>query len=514
MAISYGKEKALDRYRGSRFAETWGRYKLGMISALLGLAACSKPVIAPLPDPPAPMNREFRAAWIATVDNIDWPSRPGLPTERAQHDLLVILDRAKSLGLNAVVLQVRPQADAFYFSEIEPWSEYLTGQQGRKPNPYWDPLAFAIEEAHKRGLELHAWFNPYRAWHPAAKGTKAANYIGNTAPEIVKTYGTYEWMDPAEPAVQERSLKVMLDVVKRYDLDGVHIDDYFYPYKVRDAKGQNVDFPDSRSWSRYKASPQNLLSRGDWRRKHVDDFIERLYKAIKDEKIWVKFGISPFGIYRPGVPDGIKAGVDQYADLYADARKWLREGWVDYYTPQLYWPVNQTPQAYPVLLKWWVGENVKERHIWPGNYTGRTDPGNGNWKSQEVVDQIEHTRKAGAGGNVHFSMKSLMRNWNGISDALKSGPYATPALVPASPWLDKDAPEAPVAEAASRDSVSWKPGGEVVRFYAVHGFVNGSWKLMRVGSDNSISPGAYSHLSITPIDRVGNAGTSWVVEIP
>jgi len=486
-----------------------------MISSLFLAAACApQPVPVDLPPPLGEMMREFRAAWVATVDNIDWPSRPGLPTEMAKRDLTVILDRAKALGLNAIVFQVRPHADAFYESSIEPWSEYLTGKQGQRPNPYWDPLAFIVEESHRRGLELHAWFNPYRAWHPAAKGSKANNYIGNTDPEIVKAYGKYEWMDPAEPAVQDRAYKVMLDVVKRYDIDGVHIDDYFYPYQVRDAKGQVVDFPDSRSWSRYKGGASaNLLSRGDWRRNHVDNFIERLYKGIKTEKQWVKFGISPFGIYRPNTPAGIKAGVDQYADLYADARKWLREGWVDYYTPQLYWPISQTPQAYPVLLKWWVGENIKARHMWPGNYTGRTDPNNGNWKSKEVVDQIEETRKGGAGGNVHFSMKSLMRNWNGVADALRTGPYAVPALVPASTWLDDTAPNAPIAETVSAAMCTWKPVDEPVRFYAVHGRFGESWRLLGVSSEASISPKGATALSVTPIDRVGNAGTPLIVEI-
>lgn len=483
-----------------------------MLSAIAAAMCC-----APAPDTlkvvtvsPPELPREFRAVWVATVDNIDWPSVRGLSTEKAQAELRAIFDRAKKVGLNAIIFQVRPHADAMYASDIEPWSEYLTGKQGKAPDPYWDPLQFAIDEAHLRGMELHAWVNPYRAWHPAAKGSKAPNYIGNTEPAIVKEYGKYEWMDPSEPEVQDRTYKVMIDIVKRYDLDGIHIDDYFYPYKVKDDKGKDVDFPDSRSWGRYKAS-SGLLSRGDWRRKSVDDFIQRVYSGIKAEKTWVKFGISPFGIYRPNVPEGIKAGVDQYADLYADARKWLREGWLDYFTPQLYWPISQTPQSYPVLLKWWLSQNVKERHMWPGNYTGRTDPGNGNWKSDEVVNQIGVTRKLGAGGNVHFSMKCFMRNWNGITDSLVSGPYAGQALIPASPWLDKEPPATPVADATKPSDkgleVSWKQEGEPVRFYLVQAQRAGKWRTVAVGSSTSVVvPLDDEMLSITPIDRAGNVG--------
>lgn len=480
-----------------------------MLSAIAAVIGCAPSVHTTPVDPPA-LPREFRAVWVATVDNIDWPSVRGLPTDKAQAELIAILDRAKKVGLNAIVFQVRPHADAMYASSIEPWSEYLTGRQGKAPEPYWDPLEFVVEQAHKRGLELHAWVNPYRAWHPAAKGPKADNYIGKEDPAIVKDYGKYEWMDPSEPEVQDRTFTVMMDIVKRYDLDGIHIDDYFYPYKVKDDKGKDVDFPDGRSWGRYKAS-QGSLSRADWRRKSVDDFIHRVYDGIKAEKPWVKFGISPFGIYRPNVPAGIKAGVDQYNDLYADARKWLREGWLDYFTPQLYWPIDQTPQAYPVLLKWWLSQNTQNRHMWPGNYTGRTDPGNGNWKAKEVLDQIEVTRKLGATGNVHFSMKCLMKNWNGVTDSLQVGPYAPTSLVPASPWLDKEPPSTPelvgTEPADSGLKVTWKPVGEPVRFYLVQGRREGKWKTLAVSSEPSATVGLdFEELAVTPIDRAGNAG--------
>ncbi|MBX3118682.1 MAG: family 10 glycosylhydrolase [Fimbriimonadaceae bacterium] len=384
------------------------------------------------PSTPA-VPREFRAAWVATVDNIDWPSKRDLTTQQQQAELQAIIDKAKELNLNALIFQVRPSADALYESKLEPWSEYLTGQQGKAPSPFWDPLKFAVEKCHEKGIELHAWFNPYRAKHPSMKGQCDPSHIAKTNPGLVKSYSTLLWMDPGEPAVQKRSMDVMMDVVKRYDIDGVHIDDYFYPYPVKSG-GKNVPFPDSASYAKYQKAGGKLKV-DDWRRKNVDDFIEGLYKAIKKEKSWVKFGISPFGIYRPGVPQGIKAGIDQYAELYADAKKWFNNGWCDYMTPQLYWAIGQKEQAYKDLQDWWIGENTKGRHLWVGNYTSRLVTGAGGWQAQELIDQIEATRGSKATGNVHFSMKALMRDAKGIATALKNGPYKEPALVPESPWL-------------------------------------------------------------------------------
>lgn len=386
-----------------------------------------------MPNVPKEPMREFRGVWVATVDNIDWPSKRTLTTAQQKSELLAILDRCETLNLNAVILQVRPSCDALYDSPLEPWSEFLTNKQGSAPNPKWDPLAFAVSEAHKRGLELHAWFNPYRAKHPAMKGELDATHIKKTNPDAVKTYGSYLWLDPGDPTVQKRSLDVMLDVVSRYDVDGIHIDDYFYPYPVRDAKGKAIEFPDDASYAAYQKAGGSL-KRDPWRRKNVDDFVERLYRGMKAKKPWVKLGISPFGIYRPGVPDGIKAGIDQYAELYADCKKWLENGWCDYFTPQLYWPIKQTAQSYPKLLKWWAENNPKGVQIWPGNYTGQIGESQANWPVQEILDQISVTRKEkGATGNVHFSMKCLLRDWKEIGKSLLNGPYKEKALVPDTP---------------------------------------------------------------------------------
>ncbi len=311
---------------------------------------------------PAPA-REFRAAWIATVGNSCWPSKPGLTTAQQKAELLAILDRAAALKLNAVIFQVRPACDALYQSSIEPWSEYLTGIQGRAPSPFYDPLAFAVAEAHKRGLELHAWFNPFRAHHAQAVSPIAPNHVSRAHPEWVRPYGKLLWLDPGEPAVRDYSVRVVMDVVKRYDVDGVHFDDYFYPYAETNSAGVKMDFHDDATWKKFGAS--SGLARDDWRRHNVDLFINEIYHHIKAEKPWVKFGISPFGIWRPQNPPGIK-GFDAYSEIYADSLKWLHEGWCDYFSPQLYWGIEPPAQSFPALLAWWNGQNIRHRHIWPG----------------------------------------------------------------------------------------------------------------------------------------------------
>ena len=388
--------------------------------------------------------REFRGVWVASVDNIDWPSRRGLSTCDQQAELIALLDRAVALHLNAIILQVRPAADALYASRLEPWSEYLTGVQGRAPSPWYDPLAFAVQEAHARGLELHAWFNPYRARQSRAKSPPSASHVARTMPSLVKSYGPYLWMDPGEPAIRRRTLAVVLDVVRRYDIDGVHIDDYFYPYQEYDRRGRVIDFPDTRSWKRYRKGG-GRLARADWRRHNVDELVKQLYTGVHAVKPWVKFGISPFGIWRPGNPPSI-TGYDAYERLYGDSRKWLRSGWVDYYTPQLYWPIAQIPQSYPTLLGWWVEQNEKGRHMWPGNYTNKVGPGRDQgWAADEVLEQIRITRaQPGATGNVHFSMTAFLGENDSLATRLATGLYAEPALVPATPWLGAATPATPV----------------------------------------------------------------------
>lgn len=393
-----------------------------------------------------PLPREFRGVWVATVGNMDWPSSRTATPAAQQAELRALFDRAQALKLNAVIFQVRPAADALYKSNLEPWSEFLTGTQGKAPTPSWDPLQFAIEEAHARGMELHAWFNPYRAGFVRGKSPAAAGHIRRTHPSVVKRYGSYWWMDPGEKTVRARTVRVVVDVVKRYDVDGIHLDDYFYPYPENDRRGRAIPFPDRASWRKYQAAG-GTMSRDAWRRENVNTLVRELDQAIHAAKPWVRFGISPFGIWRPGFPSTVR-GFDAYDKLYADARKWLREGWVDYFTPQLYWSTTKVGQAYPALLDWWASENVRQRHLWPGNFSSRAGmSGASAFPVSDLVEQIRLTRlQPLASGNVHFSMTSFLKNQAGINDTLASGPYATPALPPATPWLQAPPPPVPVPQ--------------------------------------------------------------------
>jgi uncharacterized lipoprotein YddW (UPF0748 family) len=494
-----------------------------------GGAMPSTPVAAD-PNMPPPAPREFRAAWVSTVANIDWPSRSNLSVAKQQAEALAILDRSKSLNLNAIVLQVRPSADAMYPSELEPWSEFLTGQQGRAPSPAWDPLQFWVEQAHVRGLELHAWFNPYRARHATAKSPLARNHIANTEPEVVKSYGRYLWMDPGEAAASQRTLDVILDVVRRYDIDGVHIDDYFYPYPIDtpNAAGpegvaldggvggkQELEFPDQPSWQRYLLGG-GTLDRPHWRRQNVNSLIEAMYLGIRKEKSHVRFGISPFGIGRPDKrPAGI-IGFSQYDKLYADAELWLANGWLDYLAPQLYWPVAQAPQAFDVLLDYWLAQNTRARHVWPGLYTSRIDNTAKTFAPEEIVKQIGVTRsRSGVRGHLHFSIAALMENRKGIADQLKSQTYQTAALAPASPWLGSELPAAPGASARRESNgVSLKlaaGAGKPVAHYAIWSRYGSEWRFAVAPASRPVllladdaAGGAAQAVVVSSVDRLGN----------
>jgi uncharacterized lipoprotein YddW (UPF0748 family) len=373
--------------------------------------------------PPAPP-REWRAAWIATVANIDWPSKPGLSAEQQQAEIKSLCDTAAGIGLNALILQVRTSTDALYESTLEPWSEYLTGTQGKHPG--YDPLAAWLTEARARGLELHAWFNPYRSRHSSAKSPVADNHVSRTHPEWVKRYGDQLWMDPGEAAAAEHTLAVVRDLLTRYAVDGVHIDDYFYPYPVTDpATRQEVDFPDEPSWQRYVAKGGSL-GRADWRRYNVNTLVQRLYALAHEVRPGTRVGVSPFGIPKPAArPAGI-SGFSQYDKLYADVELWLREGWMDYLAPQLYWPRAQTAQAFEPLLQAWRASNPLGRPIHPGLFTSRIDASDKSWQPDEVLAQIDSIRRLSPGsGHIHFSMAALAQNRKGIADALRTGPYAT-----------------------------------------------------------------------------------------
>ncbi|MBX3174250.1 MAG: family 10 glycosylhydrolase [Gemmatimonadaceae bacterium] len=469
---------------------------------------------------PPPLAREFRGLWIASVGNIDWPSRPGLPTDSAQLELRQLLDKAKATGLNAVILQVRPSGDALYASELEPWSEYLTGQQGVAPRPYWDPLKFAVDEAHARGLELHAWFNPYRARHTSAKGALSPKHLAVARPSLVRNYGRQQWMDPGEVAVRAHTVRVIVDVVKRYDIDGVHIDDYFYPYKERDRSGRLVDFPDASTFRRYSMGG-GTLARDDWRRENVNALVSELYRSIHAEKPWVKFGVSPFGIWRPGFPETV-VGFDAYNELYADARKWLHEGWLDYFSPQLYWPVAQRGQEYPVLLRWWAEQNAFGRHLWPGNYTSKVgEQSRTAWRTSEIEAQIRLTRaEAGASGNVHFSAKAFLEDRDSLATRLGRHVYSAPALVPPSPWLDvapQGEPQLELRRSGTRVTLKVSPAGtESPQFWLVQTRrPDGSWhSSLMSGRVRELSvPAGADRVAIRAVDRASVEGPMIVLRV-
>jgi len=456
--------------------------------------------------PPQPA-REFRGAWLVTVANKDWPSKPGLPVAEQKAELIELLDRAVQLKLNAIIFQVRPSCDAMYASAIEPWSEYLTGTMGKAPEPFYDPLAFAIEEAHQRGLELHAWFNPFRALHPQARSPVAWNHISRTHPEFVCQYGSQLWLDPGEPSVRAYVLRVIMDVVRRYDVDGVQLDDYFYPYPEKDAAGRELAFPDDASWGKY--GPSSRLSRDDWRRANINWFVQSVYQNIKAAKPRVKFGISPFGIWRPMNPPQIR-GMDAYAKLYADSRRWFANGWLDYFSPQLYWSIDSTPQSFPVLLNWWTEQNARGRHLWPGLNAANVGE---KWGPDEIARQIAATRRQpGAGGEIFFHLRSLTDN-AALADAVHAA-YAQPALVPPSLWLEAIPPVKPkltvVENSRSSLRLQWETADNPAWLWVLQFRTNQIWTteiLPAVRTNWSFAKPAPEWISISAVDRVGDLGS-------
>jgi uncharacterized lipoprotein YddW (UPF0748 family) len=471
---------------------------LSLLPALVFAAGTSYEPSAIVPPPPA---REFRAAWITEVaTNSDWPSKPGLTTAQQKAELILLLDRAQQLRLNAVFFQVRPAADAFYSSPIEPWSDRITGVMGRAPEPFYDPLAFAISEAHKRGLELHAWFNPFRAAHPSTKSPPVANHITQTHPELVRHYGDQIWLDPGEPEARARTLAVVLDVVKRYDVDGIVFDDYFYPYPEKNWLGREIDFPDDASWQKYGL--KTGLTRENWRRKNVNQLVQNVSQQIKIAKPWVQFGISPFGIWRPKNPPQIK-GLDAYASIYADARLWLASGWVDFLAPQLYWPIAQREQSFPVLLNWWRAQNVQGRHV----YAALNDV---KFSADEIARQIQIVRAQSVNsGEIHYHLRSILEN-RALAEAVRAA-YAQPALVPASPWIESTPPGKPQLEVTAEKkftSAQWEiSGGEQVRWWLLQFRTNAIWttEIFPANQTSRIFENSSPDvLALRAVDRLGN----------
>jgi uncharacterized lipoprotein YddW (UPF0748 family) len=422
---------------------------------------------------PLAPKREFRAAWIATVGNIDWPSKQGLSALQQQQEFIQRLETIKAMGGNAVIVQIRPACDALYKSSIEPWSRYLSGRQGQPPFPYYDPLEFMIEETHKRQMEFHAWFNPFRALVDNRSNPNPPGHVTRTHPEWIINYGTKAYLNPGEPAVREYVIRVIMDVVKRYDIDAVHLDDYFYPYRI-----PKVEFADAKSYARYGG---DFSSKDDWRRNNINLFISVLNTNIKQVKPYVKLGISPFGVWRNASVDprgsATRGGQTTYDDLYADVLLWMEKGWVDYMLPQLYWEHGHRAAPFEVLLPWWE-KHTYGRHMYYGLGAYRMvnavkEP----WVSpRELLSQISDIRRTSqVPGFSLYSISSFDKVPPAVLDSLRMKYCAAPALVPVMKWLDSIPPPPPVITAipsAQGTLLKWQaPAREPLR-YVVYRFVN------------------------------------------
>jgi uncharacterized lipoprotein YddW (UPF0748 family) len=507
---------------------------------LLGLVALPRARVDAQPAPPTPpvVAREFRAAWISPTEGGDWPSRPGLSVDEQKAELSAVLDGAKADGLNAVVLHVRTAADAFYPSQRAPWSRYLVGRDASSLGSYdgYDPVALAVAQAHARGLQLHVWFNPFRAMPPDDLGKPIAGHVTRTHPEWVRKYGKSTWIDPGIPAARRAVLDAILEVVDRYDVDGVHIDDYFYPYleeativrhvgkgkhRRRITKRITLSFPDDASWKKY-GKAKGWTDRASWRRANVDDFVRTLYREVKARKQWVLVGISPFGIWRPGNPPGI-TGLDSYTEVFADTRRWLREGWLDYLAPQLYWPLDNYQQRFTRLDAWWRSENVLGRHLWPGLFTMRVGSRDDPWPADEIAHEVDALRSARQGtseslGHVHFRLRTFAQHLNGDSvtfgDLLRDAEYREPALPPASPWLGDASPALPTL-APPPSGIEQSGDGEPRAQSLANAVLTASpadsvpvrwWLIQTLGRDERWSdrllPATGSPLALTPTDTI------------
>ena len=484
------------------------------------------PVVTPLTIPE--LTREFRGLWVATVANIDWPSRTGLTIAAQQAELTAILDLAQKTRLNAVVLQVRASGDALFPSPLEPWSKSFSGTQGVDPG--WDPLSFAVAEAHARGIELHAWFNPFRAGNLSDTLRLAPLHFASRRKDLVRYFCTSLWFDPGESAVHDQAIAVIKDVVQRYAIDAVHMDDFFYPYP--DTRCPNLDFPDSAGFARYQ-SGGGALARADWRRDNVNRFVERLYREVRALSPTVRVGISPFGIWRPGNPAGV-TGLDAYASIYADSRLWLQRGWVDYLAPQLYWSIASTGQSFPALVDWWTQQNTLRRHFWPGLAAYRVADGTSSaYPASEIASQVTLVRQRGSGtggptGTVLYNTSTLLQNRDGLATVLGSGVFLSDALVPPTTWLDAQAPTAPTiavtpiigSTTVQRLTIAGD-GGEPLAWWTIRWRSGTTWSMRTIPSASrtadipiAVSGVRVDAVVVQAIDQVGNASPAAVWRAP
>ena len=451
--------------------------------------------------------RELRGAWISTVYNGTWPTTTGLAASAAQAELRTIFDALALAHMNAVFFQVRPESDALYASTLEPWSRFLTGVQGGDPG--WDPLTFAVAEGHARGLEVHAWVNPYRGLANAAV-TAAPNHVTRTLSQFAYTYGTpaLVWMDPGAPEVRAHILAVLRDIVRRYDVDGIHFDDYFYPYP------NGTPFPDAATYALY-TDAGGALSLGDWRRANVNALVREASVMLASERPDVRFGVSPFGIYRPGTPPGI-TGLDAYDAIYCDPVKWMAEGWVDYLAPQLYWPSTKQGQEFGKLVTWWAGLAKDGRSVFAGHdlsLLGTTAA----WPLDEFRTEVNLSRAErprGLRGNVFFTARPFVDDKLGVRTAFASEFWSSPSLTP------------PLATARSATfappRVTRGPGGDLgfahdapLRAYAVYRQTKGVYEVSTLlPGPTAAMPYASGRWAVSAIDRSGVESPGVVVDLP
>jgi uncharacterized lipoprotein YddW (UPF0748 family) len=453
--------------------------------------------------------RQLRGAWISTVFNGTWPSKTGLTEAEAKAELVAQLDALASANMNAVFFQVRPESDAVYASVLEPWSRFLSGTQGKDPG--WDPLSFAIAKAHERGLELHAWINPYRGLTSSAIAV-ADTHVTKTLSAHAIVYGNQIWMDPGAPLVRAHILDVIRDLLARYDLDGLHFDDYFYPYPIA-----NASFDDDDSYAAY-TSGGGTLARADWRRSNVDTLVREASAVVATTRPEARFGISPFGIYRPGTPLGI-TGLDAYSVLYCDPVKWMKEGWVDYLAPQLYWPTTRTAQAFDKLVAWWATLPGPGQSIFVGH--DATKVGDAEWPLAEYDAQMKLTaaqRSNGVRGSIFFSAKPLVTDELGLRTALVKDHWARPAATPrlaVAPALADGELDPNVAVSDGRVVVT-PPAGKHVRAIAVYGADGSLAELVPAADAPATTPLDLEEgrWVISVVDRYGRESTGIVIHLP
>ncbi|QJD83195.1 family 10 glycosylhydrolase [Cohnella herbarum] len=358
----------------------------------------------------------LKGAWISTVYNLDWPSDKSYAnSEQQRQEYIRLLDDLQGMGLNSVFVQVRPSADSFYPSKLVPWSRFVTGKQGQAPD--YDPLAFMIEETHRRGMEFHAWFNPFRANTDAKTDNLASNHVAIEHPDWIVKSGTLMYINPGIPEARQHIIDVIIEVVNGYEIDGVHLDDYFYP--------SNGVFPDDATYTQYNADP--LLNKSDWRRDNINRFVEDLGKSIQQAKPQVRFGISPFGVWRNQEVDptgsATKAGVTAYDNMYADVRKWIKEEWIDYVAPQIYWSMTLKIAQYNTLVDWWTNEvRGTKVDLYIGHAPYKLGTPEIGWNNaQEIIDQLKYNQQYfEIKGDIFFSAQHLRKNPLGLVPLLKA----------------------------------------------------------------------------------------------